>query len=44
MIQNQVPVEEEPYTIFRYLSGMGWWAILAIAVIAVFIYYRYKKK
>jgi uncharacterized membrane protein YukC len=44
MMQHQVPVEEETYTIFRYLSGMGWWAILAVALIAVFIYYKFKKK
>lgn len=44
MIQNQVPVEEETYTIFRYLSGMGLWAILAVVLIAVFIYYKIKKK
>lgn len=44
MIQSQVPVEEETYMIFRYLSGMGWWAILAIALIGVFIYYKIKKK
>lgn len=44
ILQNQVPVEEETYTIFRYLSGMGWWVILAVALIAVFIYQKYRKK
>lgn len=43
-LQTDIPVEEETYTIFRYLSGMGLWAIIAVALIAVFIYYKYKNK
>lgn len=43
MVQDDIPVNEDTYTIFRYLSGMGFWLILAIALIAVVLYKKFKK-
>ncbi len=43
MLQNDIPVEEETYTIFRYLSGMGFWLILAVILIVVVLYKKFKK-
>ena len=43
MIQNDVPVSEETYTIFSFLSGMGLWLILALALIGVVLYKKFKK-
>ena len=30
MTQNEVPVSEEAFDIFTFLSGMGLWIILAL--------------
>lgn len=43
MAQNDIPVSEETYTIFSFLSGMGFWLLLAIALIAVVLYKKFKK-
>lgn len=43
MVQDDIPVNEDTYTIFRYLSGMGFWLVLAIALIAVVLYKKFKK-
>lgn len=43
MIQNDTPISEETYTIFSFLSGMGLWLILAIALIGVVLYKKFKK-
>lgn len=43
MVQDDIPVNEETYTIFRYLSGMGFWLLLAVALIAVVLYKKFKK-
>ena len=43
MIQNDIPVDEETYTIFRYLSGMGFWLILAVILIVVVLYKKFRK-
>ncbi len=43
MTQNDVPVSEETYTILSFLSGMGLWLILAIVLIGVVIYKKFKK-
>lgn len=43
MIQQEVPVDEETFKILRYLSGMGWWAILAVILIIVVLYKKFKK-
>lgn len=43
MVQNDVPVSDETFTILSFLSGMGLWLILAIALIGVFIYKKFRK-
>ncbi|WP_262911013.1 hypothetical protein [Gillisia lutea] len=43
MIQNDVPVSEETYTIFSFLSGMGFWLLVAIALIVIVLYKKFKK-
>jgi len=43
MTQNEVPVSEEAFDIFTFLSGMGLWIILALALIGVFVYQKLKK-
>lgn len=42
-MQNDVPVSEETYTILSFLSGMGLWLILALALIGVVLYKKFKK-
>lgn len=43
MVQNEIPVSEETYTIATFLSGMGMWLILAVALIGVVLYKKLKK-
>ncbi len=43
MTQNDVPVSEEAFDIFTFLSGMGLWIILALALVGVVIYQKLKK-
>ena len=43
MTQNEVPVSETTYDIFSFLSGMGFWILLAVALIGVFAYKKLKK-
>lgn len=43
MVQHDVPVSEDTYNILSFLSGMGLWLILAIALIGVFLYKKFKK-
>ena len=43
MVQHDVSVSDETYTIFSFLSGMGMWLILAIALIGVVLYKKFKK-
>lgn len=43
MVQHDVPVSEETYTIFSFLSGMGLWLILAVALIGVVLWKKLKK-
>lgn len=43
MTQNDVPVSEDTYEIFTFLSGMGLWLILALVLIGVFVYKKFKK-
>lgn len=40
---EDVPVSEETYWIFTFLSGYGWWFLLAIALVVVVIYKRSKR-
>ncbi|HSM64394.1 MAG TPA: hypothetical protein VK833_10690 [Gillisia sp.] len=43
MTQNEVPVSESTYDIFTFLSGMGFWILIAIALIGVVLYKKFKK-
>ncbi len=43
MVQNDIPVSEETYNIFSFLSGMGLWIILAVALVGVVLYKKFKK-
>lgn len=43
MVQNDIPVSEETYNIFSFLSGMGFWLILAVALVAVVAYKKFRK-
>ncbi|WP_262489296.1 hypothetical protein [Gillisia sp. JM1] len=43
MTQNEVPVSETTYDIFSFLSGMGFWLLIAIALIGVVLYKKFKK-
>lgn len=43
MTQNDVPVNEETFEILTFLSGYGFWLLLAIALVAVVLYKKYRK-
>ena len=43
MTQNDVPVSESTYDVFTFLSGMGFWILVAIALIGVVLYKKFKK-
>jgi len=43
MTQNEVPVSESTYDVFTFLSGMGFWILVAIALIAVVLYKKFEK-
>lgn len=43
IVQNEVPVSEEAYDIFTFLSGMGFWLILAVALVIVVLYKKFRK-
>jgi hypothetical protein len=43
MTQENVPVSEETFDLLRFLSGYGFWLILAIALIAVVAYKKFRK-
>lgn len=42
-MQQYVPINEEAYGILTFLSGYGFWLLLAIALIAVVLYKKFKK-
>lgn len=43
MIQEDAPVSEETYGILTFLSGSGFWLLLAVALVAVVLYKKFKK-
>ncbi|WP_424492678.1 hypothetical protein [Salinimicrobium sp. GXAS 041] len=43
MQQDDVPVNEETFELLTFLSGYGFWLLLAIALIAVVFYKKFKK-
>lgn len=40
---KEVPVNEDTFEILTFLSGMGFWLLLAIVLIAVVLYKKFKK-
>lgn len=42
-MQQDVPISDETYGILTFLSGYGFWLLLAIALIAVVLYKKFKK-
>ncbi|MFD2517289.1 hypothetical protein [Salinimicrobium flavum] len=44
MDQNDVPVNEETFDILTFLSGTGFWLLIALALIGVVLYKKLKKK
>lgn len=42
-MQEDLPGTEETVDIFRFLTGYGWWALLAVAVIIVVLYKKFRK-
>lgn len=43
MTQTDVPISDDTFDLFTFLSGMGLWIILALILIAVVIYKKLKK-
>lgn len=43
MTQSEVPISEETFDILRFLSGSGFWLFLAIALVVVVLYKKFKK-
>lgn len=43
MVQDDIPVSDDTYTIFSYLSGMGLWLIIALVLIGVVLYKKFRK-
>lgn len=43
-MQTDVPIDEKTFDILRFLSGYGWWFLLAVALIILFVYKRIKKR
>lgn len=42
-MQGDVPVNEETYGILTFLSGYGFWLLLAIVLVVVVLYKKFKK-
>lgn len=43
MQQSDLPVDEETFELLTFLSGYGFWLLLALALIAVVLYKKFKK-
>lgn len=43
MMQENVPINEETFDILTFLSGYGFWLLLAIALVVLVIYKKMKK-
>ena len=42
-MQIDAPVSEESYDFFTFMSGMGFWLLLAVALIVLVLYKKFKK-
>lgn len=43
MMQDNVPIDDEAFDVLTFLSGYGWWLILAIALVIVVLYKKFRK-
>lgn len=41
-MQNDVPIDDEAFDVLTFLSGYGWWMILAVALIVLVIYKKFR--
>lgn len=42
-MQKDLPVNEETFDLLRFLSGYGWWLIIALLLVAVVLYKKFRK-
>lgn len=43
MMQNEVPVSEEAFDLMRFLSGYGFWLLIAVLLIVVVLVKKFRK-
>lgn len=43
-MQKDVPIDDQTFDLLRFLSGHGWWLLIAIALVFLFIYKKVKDK
>ncbi|MDX1603104.1 MAG: hypothetical protein R3209_08515 [Salinimicrobium sediminis] len=43
MMQDEVPVSEDAFDIMRFLSGYGFWLLIAILLIVVVAFKKFRK-
>lgn len=43
-MQNDVPIDDKTFDLLRFLSGHGWWLLIAIGLIFLVIYKKVKDK
>ncbi|MFD2832125.1 hypothetical protein [Gramella sp. AN32] len=43
MTQENMPGNDDTWEILSFLSGMGFWLILALILIGVFVYKKFRK-
>lgn len=44
MMREDVPIDDQTFEVLRFLSGHGWWLLIAIALVFLFIYKKTKQK
>ena len=42
-MQKDLPINEETFDLLRFLSGYGWWLLIAILLVVVLLYKKFKK-
>lgn len=43
MMQEDLPGNEETFDVLTFLSGYGWWLLIAILLVVVVLYKKFKK-
>lgn len=43
MTRDNLPVNEETFDLLRFLSGYGWWLLIAILLVIVVLYKKFRK-